>query len=133
MGKTTPAGWCLLACLLFWIMVIGVCTAHAEKSLTFDCTPASDAILLATIQFTVGAERSSFDAPLVSTCGSGADKVTCTDPLSKTICFPDTLWPAGAFVAKAMVGNARASSEYSAPLNVPGIPTSPGLLRAITQ
>ena len=115
----------ILAILLFPIQAM-----CAGRSLTFDCTPAVDAVTSAKLYFNA---LPSVDAPLVSTCGSGADKVTCTDPASKTICYPDTLWPTTAFTAKATVTNARDTSGQSLPLSVPGVPSSPSLLRAITQ
>ena len=102
----------------------------AGKSLTVDCSVPADEINSAKIQFGVA---TPVDAPLVSTCGSSADKVTCTDPKSKTICYPDNLWPAGAFAAKVMWSNTRADSGYSNPLAVPGVPSSPSSPRAINQ
>ena len=107
--------------------ISGMCSG---RSLTFDCTPVVDAVTSVKLYFNA---LPAVDAPLVSTCGSGADKVTCTDPASKTICYPDTLWPTTAFTAKATVTNARDTSGQSLPLNVPGVPSSPSLLRAITQ
>jgi len=121
---TVVVCWAILAFILASDLLA------AGKALTFDCTPAADAVTGAQIQIGTG---TPFDVPLVSTCGSGADKVTCVDPASKTICWPDTEWPAGAFTAKANVRNDRDTSGYSLPLNVPGIPSSPGLLRAIQQ
>jgi hypothetical protein len=116
----------IIAVVILMFPVHAMC---AGKALTFDCTPAADAITGAQIQI---GTATPFDVPLVSTCGSGADKVTCTGA-SKTVCWPDTSWPTGAFTAKANVRNDRDTSGYSLPLNVPGIPSSPGLLRAITQ
>ena len=122
---TTLVCWAIMA-VAFASMIWA-----APQALTFDCTPAVDAITSAKIQFNA---LPPVDAPLVSTCGSGDTKITCTDPASKTICFPDTLWPTpGSFTAKAMVSNIRDSSAYSLPLNVPGVPSSPSLLRAIPQ
>lgn len=120
-------GWAVIGMMLVAFPVSGIC---AGKALTFDCTPAIDEITSAKIQFNMA---TPIDVSLVSTCGSGTDKVTCTDPKSKTICFPDSLWPTGAFTAKATVSNVRTTSEPSSPLNVPGIPTSPGLLKVIQQ
>jgi hypothetical protein len=117
----------LIAGIILLFPISGMC---AGKVLTFDCTPAADAVTGAQIQIGTG---TPFDVPLVSTCGSGTDKVTCTDPASKTICYPDTSWPTGPFVAKANVRNARDVSAYSLPLAVPGVPSSPGSLRAIMQ
>jgi hypothetical protein len=116
----------LIAGIILLFPISGMC---AGKALTFDCTPAADNVIGAQIQIGTGAP---FDVPLVSTCGSGADKVTCTGA-SKTICWPDTSWPTGAFTAKANVRNDRDTSAYSLPLAVPGVPSSPGSLRAITQ
>jgi hypothetical protein len=116
------------------ILVFPIQALCAGKAITFDCTPAVDEVTGAKIQFTVGGvAQTPVDTPLVSACGSDPlTKVTCTGA-SKTICHPDTLWPAGYSVVTAMVSNVRDSSGYSLPLNVPGIPSSPGLLRAITQ
>ena len=107
--------------------IAGMC---AGKALTVDCSVAADEINSAKIQFGVA---TPVDAPLVSTCGSGADKVTCTDPKSKTICYPDNLWPMGAFTAKVTWANTRAESPPSLPLAVPGIPSSPSLPRTVNQ
>ena len=116
------------------ILLSGTHAWCAGKALTFDCTPATDEVTGAKIQFTVGGvAQTPVDAPLVATCGSDpATKVTCTGA-SKTICFPDTLWPTGYSVARAMVSNARDSSAYSLPLNIPGVPSSPSSVRSITQ
>lgn len=129
----TPIGWVLLAALMFFILVLWTCTARAAgKALTFDCTPAVDEITGAKLIFTVGGTpQPAVDAPLVATCGSDPlTKVTCTGA-SKTICYPDNLWPTAAFTARATVSNARDTSAESPPLNVPGTPSPPSLLRSI--
>jgi hypothetical protein len=116
------------------ILLFPIRAMCAGKVLTFDCTPAGDEITGAKIQFTVGGvAQTPVDAPLVATCGSDpATKVTCTGA-SKTICYPDTLWPTPYSVARAMVSNVRDSSAYSLPLNIPGVPSSPSSVRSIQQ
>ena len=115
----------IIGCFLFWSLVIGVLVARADF-LTFDCTPPGDEITGARVQIDAAAPVGT---PLVSTCGEDpATKVTCTDPKSKTICFPA---PPGAFTAKALVYNIRADSAFSPPLNVPAAPSSPSLLKIV--
>jgi len=120
--------------LIFALIIILLSGSHAwcaGKVLTFDCTPPADEVIGAKIQI---GTNPPIDIPLVSTCGSDPlTKVVCTDPKSKTICWPESSWPTGPFSAKALVLNVRDSSAYSLPLNVPSVPSSPGLLRAITQ
>jgi hypothetical protein len=125
MKKCSPFGWCLVCCVLFWILVGGVCIAKAD-SLTFDCTPAGDLVTKAAVSINSAAP---VDAALVSTCGNDpATKVTCADPASKTICFPA---PTGPFTATATVTNARTTSPPSSLLTVPGVPSSPASLRRV--
>jgi len=123
----------LITTIICWAVCALLLTSElmaAGKALTFDCTPPADEITGAQIQIGTSVW---IDVPLVSTCGSGTGKVTCTDPASKTICWPETSWPTGAFIAKALVKNDRDTSGPSSPLSVPGVPTSPGSLRVIQQ
>ena len=117
-----------LGVMILMFPVAGMCAGHV---LTFDCTNPAEEINGAKIQINA---LPAVDVPLVSTCGSDpVTKVVCTDPKSKTICYPEASWPTGAFSAKALVLNIRDSSGYSLPLPVPGVPSSPGSLRSIVQ
>lgn len=119
-GRLAPGVFLVLAILAAWAG-----SAWADF-LTFDCTPAGDAVTGALIQINADAP---VVAVLVSECGTDpATKVSCLDPASKTICHPA---PAGAFTARAAVSNARDVSAYSAPLNVPAVPGAPAGLKRV--
>ena len=124
-------GWVVLGVLAFWVLVIGVWIANAEPYLTFDCTPVADAITGAALQFGI---QEAIDVPVVGACGAGADKVTCVDPASKTICYDVGTMPNGPFTVKALVKNAWGSSAFTNPLSgTKAVPSSPTLLRILTQ
>lgn len=115
----------VLGLVIFVVSFISLGGQAFAAFATCDCTPAVDKVLDFQTQLNGGAWVTGVAAVL--TCGTGADKVTCTGD-QRTICYDLTSIPNGPFTLKARARNAWEVSADSLPLSgTKSTPSSPSL------
>jgi hypothetical protein len=125
----SSAGWIIIACLLFWAIIVIVMVNYAWGApyLTCDCSPTIDKVTLFQLKFN---KAVFIDTPAVMTCGTLADKVVCTGD-QRTICHD--LSSFGDFMVIGRAVGPGGTSNDSLPFSFTkvSVPSSPSLLRKV--